>query len=106
MKVIKDGGHRLLANDAETAAVVSGMLLDLEKNGLDAVRRYSEKFDHWKPADFELSAAEIREATRKLDPQVVKRVIFCSGKVFYDLRAGRRIPGTVTGGPRSLQCSG
>ena len=25
-----------------------------------------------------------------IDPQKVKRVVFCSGKVFYDLRAGRR----------------
>ena len=81
MKVIKDGGHRLLANDAETAAVVSGMLLDLEKNGLDAVRRYSEKFDHWKPPEFELTPAQIREATRTLDPQVVSDTRFCQDNV-------------------------
>ena len=81
MKAIKEGGHRLLANDAETTAVVSGMLLDLEQNGLDAVRRYSEKFDHWKPPEFELSAAEIREATRKLDPQVVADTRFCQDNV-------------------------
>lgn len=81
MKVIKNGGHRLLANDAETAAVVSGMLLDLEKNGLDAVRRYSEKFDHWKPPEFELTPAQIREATRTLDPQVVSDTRFCQDNV-------------------------
>ena len=81
MKVIKDGGHRLLANDAETAAVVSGMLLDLEKNGLEAVRRYSGKFDHWTPPEFELTPAQIREATTRLDPQVVSDTRYCQDNV-------------------------
>ena len=81
MKVIKEGGHRLLANDAETAAVVSAMLLDLEKQGLEAVRRYSEKFDRWTPRDFELTPAEIREATAQLDPQVVSDTRYCQDNV-------------------------
>ncbi len=81
MKVIKAGGHRLLENDAETAGVVSAMLQDLEKHGLDAVRRYSEKFDNWKPASFELTSAQIREATARLDPQVVADTRFCQQNV-------------------------
>ena len=34
MKVIKQGQQRLFEQDAETAAVVSRMLIDLEKNGM------------------------------------------------------------------------
>ncbi|MEO6874918.1 MAG: histidinol dehydrogenase [Opitutaceae bacterium] len=81
MKVIKEGGHRLLANDEATAAVVSAMLLDLEKNGLDAVRRYSAKFDRWQPPHFELNPGEIREATAQLDPQVVTDTRYCQENV-------------------------
>jgi sulfopropanediol 3-dehydrogenase len=72
MKILKDGGHRLFENDPETARIVSTMLLDLEKHGLDAVRRYSEKFDGWKPDSFELTAAQVREAIAKLAPQVIE----------------------------------
>jgi 2-oxoglutarate dehydrogenase E1 component len=39
--------------------------------------------DKFNPVNEDWDAAEI-------DPAKVKRVIFCSGKVFYDLRAGRR----------------
>ena len=67
MKIIKDGGHRLFENDPETAKLVSEMLLDLEKHGMDAVRRYSEKFDDWTPKNFELTAQEIKPAIAELD---------------------------------------
>ena len=81
MKIVKDGGHRLFEQDPETAGVVSAMLLDLEKHGLDAVRRYSEKFDRWSPASFELTPDEIRAATARLDPQVVADTRYCQGNV-------------------------
>ncbi len=81
MKIIKDGGHRLFETDNETASVVSAMLLDLEKHGMDAVRQYSAKFDDWKPAKFELDAAEIRRATERLDPQCVEDTRFCQDNV-------------------------
>jgi sulfopropanediol 3-dehydrogenase len=42
MKVIKQGGHRLFEQDHETAAVVSRMLSELEPDGMDAVRKYSQ----------------------------------------------------------------
>ncbi|MCC7351977.1 MAG: histidinol dehydrogenase [Phycisphaerales bacterium] len=81
MKVIKDGGHRLFESDPETSKIVSEMLLDLEKNGMDAVRRYSEKFDDWKPKSFELSPDEIARASSVLDPQIVEDTRYCQDNV-------------------------
>jgi sulfopropanediol 3-dehydrogenase len=49
MKTLKQGTHRLFQNDPETAATVSRILVDIEKDGMDAVRRYSEQFDEWSP---------------------------------------------------------
>ncbi len=81
MKMFKEGGHRLFEKDPETSRVVSEMLLDLEKNGLDAVRRYSRKFDDWDPASFELSERQIADAIASLDPQVVQDTDFCQANV-------------------------
>lgn len=81
MKIIKHGGHRLLGNDPETASAVSGMLLDLEKRGMAAVRHYSEKFDNWKPDEFELNTKQIREIAEQLDPQVVADTHYCQHNV-------------------------
>ena len=39
MKVIKEGQQRLFETDQETVSTVSRMLLDLERNGMDAVRK-------------------------------------------------------------------
>jgi len=81
MLVYKNGGHRLFEEDEETAALVSQMLLDLEKNGMDAVRKYSEKFDAWSPANFELSGAEIDKAIASLDKQIIADTDFCQKNV-------------------------
>jgi len=81
MKAIKKGAHRLFEEDEETSHVVSGMLKDLEKNGMDAVRRYSQKFDDWNPSSFELSHQEIEAAIVKLPEQVIKDTDFCQQNV-------------------------
>ena len=39
MRIVKQGGHRLFTQDPETGRVVSEMLSDIEKHGLDAVRK-------------------------------------------------------------------
>ena len=62
MKIFKHGHHRLFEADEETAKIVSDMLLDLERNGMDAVRKYSSHFDNWSPESFELSPQQIDEA--------------------------------------------
>ena len=81
MKYAKQGGHRLLERDPETARVVTDMLLDLEKNGMDAVRAYSQRFDGWNPASFELSAAQIRAAIDSLDPRARADTAWCQSNV-------------------------
>lgn len=81
MKAIKKGAHRSFEEDKETSHVVSGMLEDLEKNGMDAVRRYSQKFDDWNPRSFELSHKEIEAAIVKLPEQVIKDTDFCQQNV-------------------------
>jgi sulfopropanediol 3-dehydrogenase len=81
LKIAKHGGHRLFERDAETARVVTEMLVDLEKNGMDAVRDYSEKFDGWNPAAFELTAGEIRAAVESLEPQAVADTAWCQANV-------------------------
>ncbi len=81
MKVFKEGGHRLFEKDPETAHIVSEMLIDLEKHGMDAVRKYSKKFDDWEPENFELSGAQIQEAIGKLDKQVIEDTDFCQKNV-------------------------
>ncbi len=80
MKILKEGGHRLFERDPETARIVSEMLLDLEKNGLEAVRRYSAKFDDWNPPSFELSEAQVARGHRPDRPAGRPRHRFLPGQ--------------------------
>lgn len=81
MKIAKVGEQRLFEQDAETAAVVTRMLIDLEKNGMDAVRRYSKQFDDWDPKSFQLSVREIEEAIAKVPEQAIQDTEYCQGNV-------------------------
>ena len=81
MVIYKQGGHRLFEEDPETASTVSAMLLDLEKNGMDAVRRYSSQFDQWNPDQFELNDQQIETAIRQVDDQVIRDTDFCQQNV-------------------------
>jgi len=81
MKIIKNGGHRLFETDRETADVVSAMLSELERDGMDAVRKYSAKFDDWNPESFELTPVQISEAISALPRQVIEDTDYCQGNV-------------------------
>ncbi len=81
MRVIKEGGHRLFEEDMETSQYVSEMLRDLQKNGMDAVRKYSHEFDDWNPPSFELSEQQIDEAIAKCEDQLVQDTDFCQANV-------------------------
>jgi len=81
MIIFKKGGHRLFENDPQTASVVSDMLLDLERNGMAAVRKYSTQFDEWNPESFELDEKQIDQAISSLDPQIIEDTDFCQNNV-------------------------
>jgi sulfopropanediol 3-dehydrogenase len=81
MLVIKQGGHRLFGEDEETARIVSEMLRDLERNGMDAVRKYSRRFDEWAPDSFELSRRQIGEAIARVPEQTIRDTDFCQANV-------------------------
>jgi sulfopropanediol 3-dehydrogenase len=90
MKTIKEGGHRLFEADPETSRVVSEMLEQLRRRGLDAVREYSRKFDDWAPASFELTPAQIEAAIAQCPPQLIKDTEFCQANVRRFARAQLR----------------
>lgn len=81
MKVFKEGRQRLFENDAETAAVVSRMLLALEQEGMDAVRRFSLQFDDWNPPSFRLSQQQIDDAIAQVPEQAILDTEFCQDNV-------------------------
>jgi len=81
VKIIKQGGHRLFESDPQTSRTVSEMLLGLERNGMDAVRKYSEQFDGWSPASFELTREQVEQASRALPRQVIDDTAYCQGNV-------------------------
>ena len=81
MKVLKPGKQRLFENDAETASVVSAMLIELERNGMDAVRKYSRQFDAWDPPSFQLSRQQIADAITRVPEQGIKDTEFCQANV-------------------------
>ncbi len=81
MLLVKDGHHRLFENDAETAAIVTRMLLELERDGMDAVRRYSRQFDAWDPPSFRLTEQEISEAISQVSDQAIRDTDYCQDNV-------------------------
>ena len=56
--------------DPRVAETVSAMLLDIEANGFDAIRRYAAQLDNSDRADFELDAAELASIGDRVAPDL------------------------------------
>jgi sulfopropanediol 3-dehydrogenase len=63
----RPGADRPAGTDPAIAARVSEILLDIERGGEDALRRYSSDLDRWDPDSFELTGEEIARAQRLVD---------------------------------------
>ena len=69
------------AADAEVRARVEAILSDVEIRRDAAVREYSEKFDAWSPASFQLSAAAIERAIAQVPRRDLDDIKFAQAQV-------------------------
>ena len=66
---------------AEIRSTVSEILSAVERDGEDAVRRYSERFDGWSPPSFRVSPDEILAAKAALSDELLEHVAFAQQQI-------------------------
>jgi sulfopropanediol 3-dehydrogenase len=69
------------AVDPALATAVSGYIEEIRREGIEAVRRLSTKFDHWTPKTFRLSQEEIERCIAELPPQAIADIKFAQEQV-------------------------
>src|SRR4051794_32834716 len=76
--------------DPQIVDRVSQMLLDIDRNGMDAVRRHSQELDRWAPPMFRASRADLDAARDAVDPRVRERLDLGRARVqaFAELQLG------------------
>jgi len=70
-----------IAPSAQVADTVAAAIADIRAHGDEAVRRYSERFDHWAPASFRLGQAEIEQVISAVDDQVIEDIRYVQRQV-------------------------
>jgi sulfopropanediol 3-dehydrogenase len=81
MEYIKKASPNVTIMSQEIKDTVSRIISDVEREGVAAVRRYSEKFDGWNPASFRLSAAEIEQSIAGVDAETRRPIDFSISQV-------------------------
>ena len=61
---------RAAGTDPAVAERVSAILLEIERDGEDALRRYSRDLDGWDPPSFELTREQIARAEKLVEPEL------------------------------------
>ncbi|THF87110.1 histidinol dehydrogenase [Deinococcus sp. KSM4-11] len=90
MEYFKKAPPQPAAVNQEIQDTVSRVIADVEREGVDAVRRYSEKFDGFAPAEFRLSEADIRSQLGSLDDSVTRAIDFSIAQVKHFAESQRR----------------
>jgi sulfopropanediol 3-dehydrogenase len=65
----------------EIRDTVSEILLAVERDGAQAVRRYSERLDGWNPPSFRVGADEIARAEAEVDDELKQHIAFAQDQV-------------------------
>jgi len=61
--------------------IVEDIIGEIEKNGDEAIRKYSEKFDKWTPESFKLSKEDIQACYDELSEQVISDIRWAQAQV-------------------------
>jgi sulfopropanediol 3-dehydrogenase len=70
-----------VASNKKVQTIVEDIISNIENNGDQAVREYSEKFDKWTPESFRLSKEEIRACYAELDEQTISDIRWAQTQV-------------------------
>ena len=81
IRYLKRAERTAVARDPRVGEVVSEILLDVERRGVDAVREYSERFDCWSPERFTLTDAEIDRAIEGVPGELRQHIDFAAEQI-------------------------
>ncbi len=106
MEYLKQAQPQTPAVSQEIRDTVSRVIADIEREGMPAVRRYSQQFDDWNPPSFYLSPQTVAEGAAQVDPQIKQSIDFAIEQVrkfaelqkatLHDLEV-ETLPGVVLG---------
>jgi sulfopropanediol 3-dehydrogenase len=65
----------------EIRETVSKVLLEVERDGIKAVRKYSQQFDGWNPPDFLLTEAQIKQGLEAVSDEFAQSIDFAIDQV-------------------------
>ncbi len=86
---LKQAAPRPPAGSAEVRETVSRILLDVERNGVEAVRRWSQMLDGFNPESFRVGAGAIAAAEAATGPELAAQLEFALEQVRGFARAQR-----------------
>jgi len=69
------------AYDAKVRDTVSDILRDVERDGIDAVRKYSRELDDWSPASFRLTDAQVQQNIDALPARTIADIEFAQAQI-------------------------
>jgi sulfopropanediol 3-dehydrogenase len=100
-RYLKDPNPPTTEASDELSARVSEILRNIERGGIDAVRRYSQELDGWAPDDFVVSDAEFRRVSDELDDELKGHIAFAQDQVrgFAEAQLATLSPLEVQMGP-------
>jgi sulfopropanediol 3-dehydrogenase len=78
---LKRAAERPVEDLTAVRQTVSEILERIQREGMDAVRFYSKKFDDWEPRSFRLSADAISAARRVLPASEIQDIDFCQAQI-------------------------